>query len=82
MPFQIVKEERYLHKTFMDTIGRTAVKLTLSNVVDEQQKQPLIVSYHLPKLAIFHKPFVIFTALSALFLFSWVLRKIDTTIGK
>ena len=65
----------------MDTIGRTAVKLTVKNVVDEQRGQRLMVTYHLPKLAAYRKPFVMFTALSGLFLFSWVLRKIDSTIG-
>jgi oligosaccharyltransferase complex subunit alpha (ribophorin I) len=66
----------------MDTIGRTALKLSLTNVVDEQQHKELIVTYHLPKMAAYRKPFVIFTALSTLFLFSWVVSKIDTRIGK
>jgi oligosaccharyltransferase complex subunit alpha (ribophorin I) len=82
VPVPIEKEERYLHKTFMDTIGRTAIKLTLSNVVDEQHHKELIVTYHLDKTAGLRKPFVMFTALSTLFVISWIISKIDTRIGK
>jgi oligosaccharyltransferase complex subunit alpha (ribophorin I) len=66
----------------MDTIGRTVVKLTLTKVADEQHHKGLTVTYHLPKTAGLRKPFVIFTALSTLFLFTWIVGKIDTRIGK
>ncbi|KAI5840931.1 Ribophorin I, partial [Tricharina praecox] len=79
-PIPIIGEEHFLHKTFMDTIGRTAFKLRFSNVVDEQHHKELIVTYHLPKTAGFRKPFVIFTALSTVFVFSWIVSKIDVRI--
>jgi len=66
----------------MDTLGRTAFKLHLSNVVDEQHHKELIVTYHLPKTAGLRKPFVIFSALSTVFVFSWIVSKIDVRIGK
>ncbi|KAI5847764.1 Ribophorin I [Morchella snyderi] len=81
-PIPLVKEEQYLHKTFMDTIGRTAVKLTAVNIVDEQHRKELVVSYHLPRTEALRKPFVMFSALMAMFTLSWIVSKIDLKIGK
>jgi oligosaccharyltransferase complex subunit alpha (ribophorin I) len=81
-PIPLVKEEQYLHKTFMDTIGRTAVKLTAVNVVDEQHRKELVVSYHIPQTEALRKPFVMFSALMAMFTLSWIVSKIDLKIGK
>ena len=81
-PVPIVSEERFLHKTFMDTLGRTAVKLRLRNVVDEQHQKELVVSYHLTKMEAFRKPVVIFSGLALLFVLSWFVSRLDTRIGK
>lgn len=43
-PVSIVGEERYFHKTFMDTKGRTALRLTVKNVIDDLHNRDLIVS--------------------------------------
>ena len=40
----LVGNETSLHKTFMDTVGRTTLKLTALNVVDEWRDRDLIVS--------------------------------------
>lgn len=40
----LVAEEIASHNTFMDTLGRTALKLTAMNVVDASRDQDLIVS--------------------------------------
>ncbi|KAL7266986.1 dolichyl-diphosphooligosaccharide--protein glycosyltransferase subunit 1 [Rhizina undulata] len=81
-PIPLLKQEQYLHKTFMDTVGRTAIKLTAYNVVDEQHRKELIVTYHYPKAAIFRKPFVLVTAALTLFMASWIFSKINVKIGK
>ena len=39
----LVKVEETVHRTFMDTVGRTTLKLTAVNVVDETRDKPLIV---------------------------------------
>jgi oligosaccharyltransferase complex subunit alpha (ribophorin I) len=41
----LVGNETSLHKTFMDTLGRTALKLTAVNVVDESRDAELIVRF-------------------------------------
>lgn len=42
VPLTVVEET--VHRTFMDTVGRTTLKLTAMNVVDEARDKPLIVS--------------------------------------
>lgn len=44
-PIPIVSEEISLHKTFMDTQGRTCLKLTAVNVIDESRNKDIIVSH-------------------------------------
>ena len=96
-PIVIAKEERFFHKTFMDTKGRTAFRLTVPNVVDEVHGRDLIVgflhlprrlianrnqvSYHLSRLEWLRKPFVLFSGLFTAFSFTAVLTRINTKIG-
>lgn len=40
----LVAVEELVHRTFMDTVGRTTLKLTAMNVVDETRDKPLVVS--------------------------------------
>jgi len=82
VPLPIEKEERYLHKTFMDTIGRTAIKLSATNMVDDQHHREITVKYHLPRTEALRKPLVLTTALMTLFTFSWMISKLDVRIGK
>ena len=42
-PIPVVSEEISLHKTFMDTIGRTSLKLVALNLIDEARDQQIIV---------------------------------------
>lgn len=44
-PVPVVSEEISLHKTFMDTLGRTSLKLVALNVIDESRDKHLVVSY-------------------------------------
>lgn len=44
----LVAVEETLHKTFMDTVGRTTLKLTAMNVVDEARDRTLVVSLLTP----------------------------------
>lgn len=41
----VISEEISLHKTFMDTVGRTSLKLVALNLIDESRDQEIIVSY-------------------------------------
>ena len=62
-----LSEERYLHQTFLDSLGRTAVKLMFENVVDGKRGTEIVVVYEYPRYAGLRK--VIVVALGVLSIF-------------
>lgn len=78
----LVENSTSLHKTFMDTVGRTALTLTAINLVDEFRDRDLIVTYDYPWTAGYRKPIVITLGVFAVFSVAWILSSIDTSIGK
>jgi oligosaccharyltransferase complex subunit alpha (ribophorin I) len=66
-PQPALTEERYLHHTFLDSLGRTAVKLTFENVVDEKRGKEIVVIYEYPKFAGLRKVFVVAAGVLAIF---------------
>ncbi|KAI9800174.1 MAG: dolichyl-diphosphooligosaccharide--protein glycosyltransferase subunit 1 [Piccolia ochrophora] len=78
----LIKAETSLHRTFMDTVGRTVLKLTAVNAVDEFRDRDLFVTYDQPFLASLRKPLTIFVGMLAVFAGAWGLGKVDTSIGK
>ncbi len=66
----------------MDTVGRTALKLSAINVVDESRNEDLIVTYDYPFTAAFSKPITIFAGVFAIFVSAWVIGQLDISIGK
>lgn len=77
-----LQSEITLHKTFMDTIGRTVLKLTALNVVDEAREANLVVIYDYPFQAAFRKPLSIFTGVLGVFVAAWAIGRVDISIGK
>ena len=71
-----------LHRTFMDTIGRTTLTMTAMNVVDELRDRELVVTYEYPSSAQFRKPLTIFAGLAVIFAVSWVVGNLDVSIGR
>ncbi|KIX93445.1 uncharacterized protein Z520_10864 [Fonsecaea multimorphosa CBS 102226] len=71
-----------LHKTFMDTLGRTELKLTAYNIVDEARDITVLVTYEYPFLAAFRKPMTIFMSAAVVFALAWLVGSVDTSIGK
>ncbi|KAL5114398.1 dolichyl-diphosphooligosaccharide--protein glycosyltransferase subunit 1 [Pleosporales sp. CAS-2024a] len=78
----LVANSTGLHKTFMDTLGRTTLTLTAMNLVDDFRDRDLIVTYDYPWTAGYRKPVVITLGMFALFAATWALGSIDTSIGK
>jgi len=62
-----ILEERYFHHTFLDSLGRTAVKLRFENVVDEKRNTEIIVIYEYPTLSALRKVLVVTTGVLAVF---------------
>ncbi|KAF1930365.1 oligosaccharyltransferase alpha subunit [Didymella exigua CBS 183.55] len=78
----LIADDISLHKTFMDTLGRTALTLTATNLVDDFRDRELIVTYDYPWTAGYRKPIVITLGAFAVFAFVWAVGSIDTSIGK
>ncbi|KAI9803773.1 MAG: hypothetical protein M1825_001653 [Sarcosagium campestre] len=77
----LISAETSLHRTFMDTLGRTSLKLTALNVIDEAREKDLIITYDYPATAIYRKPVTIIVSILALFAAAWALGKMDISIG-
>ena len=78
----LLSNETGLHRTFMDTVGRTTLTLTSLNVVDEFRDRDLVVTYDYPFAARFRKPLTIFAGLLVVFGVSWVVGNLDVSIGR
>ncbi|KAK0733959.1 Ribophorin I [Lasiosphaeria miniovina] len=65
------------HKTFLDTIGRTALVIKARNLVDDFRERELVVSYEVPLLASLRKPLIIFGSAVALFVTTYILGSLD-----
>ncbi|PSN64470.1 Ribophorin I [Corynespora cassiicola Philippines] len=78
----LVESKTGIHKTFMDTVGRTTLELTAINLVDDFRDRDLVISYDYPAAAGYRKPLVISAGMFALFATVWVVGSLDTSIGK
>ncbi len=78
----VLQSEISMHKTFMDTLGRTELRLSAMNVADEARDADLVVLYEYPFLAAFRKPLSIFVAVLGVFTVIWAASMVDTSIGR
>ncbi|KAF2711562.1 Ribophorin I [Pleomassaria siparia CBS 279.74] len=78
----IIASTTTLHKTFLDTVGRTSLSLSAINVVDDLRDRELIVTYDYPWTAGLRKPIVITLGVFSLFAVVFVIGTLDTSIGK
>ncbi|KAK7738463.1 dolichyl-diphosphooligosaccharide--protein glycosyltransferase subunit 1 [Cytospora paraplurivora] len=62
-----------IHKTFLDTTGRTVLVVKARNLVDDLRERELIVSYDVPLEAEIRKPVVVFVSALALFIAAYVI---------
>ena len=78
----LVDTELSIHRTFMDTIGRTTLTLTAVNMVDDFRDRDIVVTYDYPFSARFRKPLTIFGGVAAVFVVAWIIGTLDVSIGK
>ncbi len=78
----IVANTTSLHKTFMDTLGRTALELTAINLSDEFREREIVVTYDYSWWAGYRKPVVLSLGAFACFVVVWAVGSVDTRIGK
>jgi len=64
----------------MDTVGRTSLKLTAINVIDDIRDREIIVTYDYPLIAGLRKPLAIFGFVISLFVAAWGIGQLDVSI--
>jgi oligosaccharyltransferase complex subunit alpha (ribophorin I) len=74
--------EENMHKTFMDTLGRTELKLSAINVVDDLRDAELVVTYQHTLMSALRKPVSIIAGMAGVFVLAFAVGSIDTSIGK
>ncbi|KAL8911157.1 MAG: hypothetical protein Q9171_003612, partial [Xanthocarpia ochracea] len=71
----LVDSEVTLHRTFMDTVGRTTLKLTALNLADDWRDRDIIITYEYSTASALRKPLTILTALLGVFVAAWAVGK-------
>lgn len=72
-PSAITSTDVQIHKTFLDTVGRTVLIIKARNLVDDFRNRELIVSYDVPLMADIRKPLVIFGSMVVTFIAAYVI---------
>ena len=80
-PIALVDNEVTLHKTFMDTLGRTTLKLTAINLIDQSRADEIVVTYDYQTSAALRKPLTIFAGTLCVFFTAWLVGKLDVSIA-
>lgn len=71
-----------IHKTFLDTVGRTTLVIKARNLVDDFRDRELIVTYDYSLLAALRKPVIIFTSFLTVFVAAWVIGGVEMKFSK
>ncbi|CAG9971398.1 unnamed protein product [Clonostachys byssicola] len=78
----IVETTVDVHKTYLDTIGRTAVTIKARNLVDEFKDRDLIIYYEVPSAMTLRKPLVIFASFLTVYAAAWAIGKVEVGFGQ
>ncbi|PSR82720.1 Ribophorin I [Coniella lustricola] len=70
-----------IHKTYLDTVGRTALIIKAYNLVDDFRDRELIVSYDVPFFASIRKPLIVFGSMFATFIAAYVIGGVEFKIS-
>lgn len=71
-----------LHKTFLDTLGRTALVIEAHNLVDDFRDREVVVSYDYSLLSSLRKPVIIFSSALGVFVTAWLIGSVDLRFSK
>ncbi|KAJ6141649.1 hypothetical protein N7470_010039 [Penicillium chermesinum] len=69
-------------KTYMDTLGRTTLTLEVDSLTDEARDAQLVVTYEHSLTDALRKPLTIIAGVITLFVATWAIGNIDTSIKK
>ncbi|KAL4927395.1 dolichyl-diphosphooligosaccharide--protein glycotransferase subunit OST1 [Aspergillus undulatus] len=75
-----IQSELSTHKTFMDTLGRTTLTLTVESLTDEARDSQLVVTYDYSLWDALRKPITFTVGLFSVFAALWAITSIDVSI--
>lgn len=78
----IAESEVTLHKTYLDTVGRTAVVIEARNLVDELRDREVIVTYDYSLVSSLRKPIVIFSSAIFVFVAAYIVGGVELKFSK
>ncbi|KAI5797908.1 Ribophorin I [Peziza echinospora] len=81
-PIPLVSQEEFKHQTYMDTLGRTAIRLEARNLVEEVRGKDVWVKYTYEPKSALRKPLTVAAGTAVVFFVSWIVGKIDVGIGR
>ncbi|KAL5614376.1 hypothetical protein BROUX41_004482 [Berkeleyomyces rouxiae] len=68
-------------KTYLDTVGRTAVIIKAENVVDDFRDRQLFIAYDYSTSSALRKPLVVFVSAISVFIVTYLLTSIDLSFA-
>ena len=73
-----------LHKSFMDTLGRTVLTFNAINMVDEVRDAgvEVLVTYRYTTISALRKPLSLVVGVFTVFVVAWAVGRVDTSIGR
>ena len=78
----ITETEISVHKTYLDTLGRTSVTIKAQNLVDEFRDRDVIISYETSLMDTLRKPIVVFGSVMAVFVAAWAAGQVQVGFSK
>ncbi|KJK79052.1 hypothetical protein H634G_05867 [Metarhizium anisopliae BRIP 53293] len=78
----IVKTSVSVHKTYLDTLGRTSVIIKAQNLVDEFRDRDVIISYETSTFDTLRKPFIVFASMMAVYAAAWAVGQVEVGFTK
>ncbi|KAK2593918.1 dolichyl-diphosphooligosaccharide--protein glycosyltransferase subunit 1 [Conoideocrella luteorostrata] len=71
-----------LHKTYLDTLGRTSVTIKAQNLVDEFRDRDVIISYETSLFDTLRKPFIVFGSMMTVYAAAWAVGKVEVGFAR
>ncbi|KAG6010662.1 hypothetical protein E4U21_005160 [Claviceps maximensis] len=71
-----------VHKTYLDTIGRTSITFKARNLVDEFRDRDILISYETSLFDTLRKPFIVFGSMMTVYAAAWAAGKMEFGFSK
>ncbi|PHH86491.1 hypothetical protein CDD83_10181 [Cordyceps sp. RAO-2017] len=78
----LVESSVGVHKTYLDTLGRTAVVVRARNLVDEFRDRDLVIYYETSAFDLLRKPLIVFSSVLTAFAAAWAIGMVEVGFSR